>query len=307
MTSTYLPYPKRNAAGKMNNFSLEDFIGNENEKTELKRIIDFAFLYNPVLRDNPAAPFPNRIFLYGPPGTGKSYLCRLLIDYFFEIASKYNKPAEVICIDSSFKDKYYGESERKLREKLSKFNNYDKITLMVIDEIDTLFSSRSFLENQTDVSLFGELLKNLEGILVENRYNTVLLSTTNSPHKLDAALIDRIANKSLFLKGFVSKEQYQQLLKKTLEKYALDCHLLNFSEDDVDYFSEFCYKEQLTPRKAKKLIDELLFQIKNKNYHSNLEDYIVKDLRTIRKKLYSNSNLNMRELMSISFEYTKDF
>ncbi|MDK2849535.1 MAG: vacuolar proteinsorting-associated protein 4 [Candidatus Woesearchaeota archaeon] len=291
----------------MNRRTLDDFIGNEPEKNELKQIIDFTFLYNASLRENPAAPFPNRIFLYGPPGTGKSYLCRLLIDYFFETSTKYDIPVEVIYIDSSFKDKYYGESERKLREKLSKFNNFDKITMMVIDEIDTLFSSRTFFENQTDASILGELLKSLEGILVENNYNNILLTTTNAPEKLDPALIDRIANKSIFINGFVNKKQYAELLDKTLKLYGLDYKLLNLSQEDVDFFSQWCYEKKLTPRKTKRIIDEFLFQIKNRNYNLNLEDYILKDPYTVRRKLYSNKEINIKELMSASFERTKDF
>ncbi len=291
----------------MKGTTLDDFIGSEDAKSELKRIIDFTFLYDPNLRENPAAPFPNRIFLYGPPGTGKSFLCRLLIDYFFETSSKANKPSEVIYIDSSFKDKYYGESERKLREKLSKFNDYSKITLMIIDEIDTLFSSRMLLTNQTDVSLLGELLKNLEGILVDNYYNNIVISTTNSPETLDDALIDRIANKTFFINGFKDKEQYKLMLSQTLNKYNLDYETINLRDEDVEFFSQYCYQHKLTPRRTKKIIDELLFNLKPDEFDFTDFQYSEQNLDKIRKQLYSNHKKNIREIILNSLETSKDF
>jgi AAA+ superfamily predicted ATPase len=260
------------------------FIGDSSVTSDLKRIVDYCYLYDFGSRQNPASPFPNRMLFFGPPGTGKSLLARLSLKYFLHKGDSKGLSPDIIYIDSSFKDKYYGESERKIRDMFTRFNSPDSISMMIIDEIDTLFPSRGMITSSADFGVCGEILKSLEGILNENTYNNILISTSNMPKEfLDEALVERISQKVVHLDYFQSPEQYRKLAGLVLERNKIGNYLFDLESETFQDFFGHCTDKGISPRRAKAVVEAFLFYAKD-NDLSKIPDKAPPE--EVRKRIY---------------------
>ncbi|HDP73863.1 MAG TPA: AAA family ATPase [Candidatus Woesearchaeota archaeon] len=269
---------------KLSKDYFSDFIGDSSVCSDLKRAIDYCYMYDFEFKQNPASPFPNRMLFYGPPGTGKSLLARLSLKYFLKKGDSKGLSPDIIYIDSSFKDKYYGESERKIRDMFSRFNSTESISMMIIDEIDTLFPSRGITSSSADFGVCGEILKSLEGILNENTYNNILISTSNMPREfLDDALVERISQKVVYLDYFESKSQYQSLAELVLNNNKIDKSLFNLESDIFQGFFNNCLSSGISQRRAKAVFEAFLFYAKDHDL-SKIPDKAAPE--EIRKHLY---------------------
>jgi transitional endoplasmic reticulum ATPase len=120
---------------------------------------------------------PRGVLLHGPSGTGKTLIARAVAGetgcYFKSISG------------TEIMDKYYGESEAKLRAAFE-----DACTnapaIIFIDEIDALAPRRDTAEGEVERRVTAQLLALMDGM--EDRGAVMVLAATNLPNALDPAL-----------------------------------------------------------------------------------------------------------------------
>ena len=129
------------------NVKWEDVAGLEFAKKALKEAIILPTKF-PDIFVGLRKPWKG-ILLYGPPGTGKTYLakaCATQADStFFSVSS------------SDLISKYVGESEKMIKT-LFEMARRQKPSIIFIDEIDSLVSSRSQSENEASRRVKTEFL-----------------------------------------------------------------------------------------------------------------------------------------------------
>lgn len=127
------------------------------------------------------------ILLYGPPGTGKSYLAKAIATEsdgtFITVSS-----ADLIS-------KWMGESEKLVRNMFEMSRDIAKETqrptIIFIDELDSLASSRSEEENEATRRVKTEFLVQMQGVTSDESDGVLVLGATNIPWALDTAILRR--------------------------------------------------------------------------------------------------------------------
>ncbi|MGI3136410.1 MAG: ATP-dependent zinc metalloprotease FtsH [Candidatus Phytoplasma vitis] len=182
----YIANAIKNSSGKLNSnplisskqkslFTFKDVAGNEEEKEEMKELIDF--LKNPRKYVNIGASIPKGVLLEGPPGTGKTLLAKAL-------AGEANVPFYVVS-GSEFLDQYFGVGASRVKE-LFKEIRKNAPCVLFIDEIDTLGKKRGSIAND-DGSTINQLLTEMDGF--SSSKGIIVVGATNRADILDAALL----------------------------------------------------------------------------------------------------------------------
>jgi len=130
---------------------------------------------SPIYNHLGATP-PSGILLHGPPGTGKTLIGRA-------VASEVDAHLEIINGPELF-DKFFGESERKLRQVFERAREHSP-AIVFIDELDAIGSSRDG-EHRPHDSVITQLLTLLDGL--ESDDDLVVMGSTNRVDDLDEAL-----------------------------------------------------------------------------------------------------------------------
>jgi len=130
------------------------------------------------LNENFEKGLTNSILLYGEPGTGKTMVCE-------SIAAVLNK--NLLKLDTgALQSNIPGQMERNIKENFQKA--IEENAVILIDECDSLLYNRN--------SVGAIMSSEINALLTEiERFNGVVLLTTNRLHKLDAALQRRIISK----------------------------------------------------------------------------------------------------------------
>lgn len=205
--------------------------------------------------------------LYGGPGTGKTATA-------YELARQTGR--DIICVSvTQFKDKFVGESEKKLREIFMQYRmlcENKRITpILLMNEADSIISTR--MENisqsvdQMNNSLQNILLEELESL------NGILIATTNLTNNMDAAFERRFLFKIEFHKPDVdtrvkiwtsmipelTAENALRLSRKydfsggemeNISRKATVEYIINGTEPTYEQIDHFCSQERLAHRKT---------------------------------------------------------
>ncbi|MEW6172533.1 MAG: AAA family ATPase [Bacillota bacterium] len=120
---------------------------------------------------------PKGVLLYGPPGTGKTLIAR---------AAAAETNARFIAISGpEIMNKYYGESEARLREIFEKASS-NPPAIIFIDEIDAVAPKREDVSGEVEKRVVAQLLALLDGLKTRN--GVIVIGATNLPNSLDPAL-----------------------------------------------------------------------------------------------------------------------
>ncbi|XP_014240831.1 vacuolar protein sorting-associated protein 4A [Cimex lectularius] len=164
-----------------------DIAGLEVAKEALKEAVILPIKF-PHLFTGKRIPWKG-ILLFGPPGTGKSYLAKA-------VATEANNSTFFSVSSSDLVSKWLGESE-KLVKNLFELARSHKPSIIFIDEVDSLCSSRSDNESESARRIKTEFLVQMQGVGNCND-GILVLGATNIPWVLDAAIRRRF-EKRIFI------------------------------------------------------------------------------------------------------------
>jgi vacuolar protein-sorting-associated protein 4 len=159
------------------NVKWDDVAGLEGAKDALKEAVILPVKF-PQFFTGKRKPWSG-ILLYGPPGTGKSYLAKAVAteadSTFFSVSS------------SDLVSKWMGESER-LVNGLFQLARERAPSIIFIDEIDALCSTRGEGESEAARRIKTEFLVQMQGVGKDDGKRVLLLGATNLPYSLDQAV-----------------------------------------------------------------------------------------------------------------------
>ncbi len=154
----------------------EDIGGLRGEIDKVREMIELP-MKHPELFEKLGITPPKGVLLFGPPGTGKTLIAKA-------VASETN--AHFISMNGpEIIDKYYGESERKLREKFEEAQQ-NSPAIIFIDEIDSIAPKREETRGELERRVVAQLLALMDGLVA--RGNVIVIAATNRPDALDPAL-----------------------------------------------------------------------------------------------------------------------
>ncbi len=155
------------------------------------------------------------VLLYGPPGTGKTMIAKAIAN---EVGATFYaiKGSDIVS-------KWVGESEKNISS-LFETARKDKLAIIFIDEMDSLFGQRG--NDPHNDKRVNEFLQQIDGFVGRNP-NLLLLGATNRPWDVDGAAVRS---------GRFSEKIYVPLPDKAARKYLLKKQLSDIPiEDDVDF------------------------------------------------------------------------
>jgi len=159
------------------NVKWTDVAGLEGAKDALKEAVILPIKF-PHLFTGKRTPWKG-ILLFGPPGTGKSFLAKA-------VATEANNSTFFSVSSSDLVSKWLGESEKLVRN-LFDMARTNKPSIVFIDEIDSLCSSRSDNESESARRIKTEFLVQMQGVGKDDQ-GILVLAATNIPWVLDAAI-----------------------------------------------------------------------------------------------------------------------
>lgn len=156
-----------------------DMIGGLSKQiVSLKEMIHLP-LHSPDLFKLYGLPLPRGVLLFGPPGTGKTMLLKALA----------NQPGlHVIQVNSSdIISKFYGESEGNLRNVFKEAEERSP-SLIIMDDVDSLFPRRDSTQNESQKRLVATLLTLMDGIETASKRFVMVVAACCTPDTLDPAI-----------------------------------------------------------------------------------------------------------------------
>lgn len=203
----------------------DQIVGNKELITQIDNSLKLLFLYDTksklhphILRYN---HYVQRILAIGNPGCGKSFTLEAMTNKAMELSEKYEKNIIIKNLSNDLKSKYYSESAHNIKHLFDEVNKGISLYILIADDLDTVIFGRSENEHSENISVFGELIRNIESVTSNNKGNYLLWATTNKPENLDSALLRRF-QKRIIVKGPETIHDYVSLMKIKLRGYIED-------------------------------------------------------------------------------------
>lgn len=159
---------------------LADIAGMEHVKEQFYEMVIMP-LREPELYKKYGIQAGGGILLYGPPGTGKTYIVKALAGElgaaFYAVKS------------SDILSPWVGKSEKNLKKLFAEARK-NKLSVIFMDEIDSLAQDRSKNIRTHETQLINALLEELDGFAAKDSKNYLLfIGATNRPDTIDGALL----------------------------------------------------------------------------------------------------------------------
>ena len=196
---------------------LENIIGLESVKKELKYYIDF--IKNKQKYKKWEVKLPKGILLVGPPGTGKTLLVRTL-------AKSVSIPV-IHMSGSEFVEMYVGVGAARVRNLFKKARKHEEGCIIFIDEIDAVGRKRNGNGGGGDSerdSTLNQLLVEIDGFGKDD--NIMVFGATNLVKNLDPALLRS---------GRFDKKVYFDPPNKEERIKIFELYLKNIDTIDINY------------------------------------------------------------------------
>ena len=206
---------------KSPNVSWDDIAGLDFAKKTIKEIIIWPML-RPDLFNGIRRP-PKGLLLFGPPGTGKTMIAKAIASQsksqFFNISA------------SSLLSKWIGESEKLVRT-LFTLASINQPSVIFIDEIDSILTSRSENENESSRRIKTEFLVQLDGAGTNADDRILIIGATNRPQEIDDAFVRRLSKRLYIpLPNFISRKM---LIQNVIDIETKMGNKYDISNEDIE-------------------------------------------------------------------------
>jgi transitional endoplasmic reticulum ATPase len=170
------PYKPEEGKQEVSDIHYEDIGGLGRELQLVREMIELP-LRHPEIFERLGIQPPKGVLLYGPPGTGKTLIAKAVANevdaYFISLSGP-----EIMS-------KYYGESEKGLREKFEEAEQ-NAPAIIFIDEIDSIAPKREETKGEVERRVVAQLLALMDGL--KGRGQVIVIAATNLPDAIDPAL-----------------------------------------------------------------------------------------------------------------------
>ena len=154
----------------------EDIGGIGNQLQKVREMIELPLKHPELFRRLGISP-PKGVLLHGPPGTGKTMIAKAVATETNAHFKSINGP-EIIS-------KYYGESEKQLREIFDDAAE-NSPAIVFVDELDSIAPKREDVTGEVERRVVAQLLTLMDGM--QGRDNIVVIGATNRRDAIDPAL-----------------------------------------------------------------------------------------------------------------------
>jgi transitional endoplasmic reticulum ATPase len=162
--------------GEVSSIMYEDIGGLGDQLLKVREMIELP-LKHPILFRRLGIDPPKGVLLHGPPGTGKTMIAKAVANETNAHFTSINGP-EIIS-------KYYGESEKQLREIFDDAAS-NAPAIIFVDELDSIAPKREDVSGEVERRVVAQLLTLMDGM--QGRDNVVVIGATNRPDAIDQAL-----------------------------------------------------------------------------------------------------------------------
>ncbi len=161
---------------KIPEVTYEDLGGLKDAISKIREMVELP-LKHPELFERLGIEPPKGVLLHGPPGCGKTLLAKAVANETDSNFYLINGP-EIMS-------KYYGESEKQLREIFEKAEK-NAPSIIFIDEIDSIAPKRESIGGEVERRVVSQLLTLMDGL--KGRGQVIVIAATNRPNDIDPAL-----------------------------------------------------------------------------------------------------------------------